>query len=262
MLRGRFLRDLMISDYLQKHLHENPKYQQPGKLNRFEHQVFSQNGEDGMLEEIFRRIGCQQRYFVEFGVGNGTENNTAALLFQSWRGLWLEANANSARAIRKNFSRPLASSQLIFREAFLTRENICSQLERAGVPHEFDLLSIDVDGNDFHFWEALQEYRPRVVVIEYNAIFSPSISWTLPYDPTTVWDRSSWTGSSLQALFELGTRLGYELVGCNFSGVNAFFVRRDLVGDRFLVGPDCELHYEPPRYFLHTRWGHCRRIEM
>jgi hypothetical protein len=262
LLRGRFVRDLMISDYLQKHLYENPKYQQPGKLNRFEHQVFSQYGEDGILEEIFRRIGCGPRYFVEFGVGDGTENNTVALLFQGWRGLWLEGNPRSARAIRSHFPRVLSNSQLLFSETFLTAENIAGHFEKAGVPQEFDLLSIDVDGNDYHLWWALREYRPRVVVIEYNAIFSPNISWTLPYDPATVWDKSSWTGSSLQALFELGASLGYELVGCNFSGVNAFFVRRDLVSDHFLIGEDCRLHYEPARYFLNTRWGHHRRLDL
>jgi hypothetical protein len=263
LLRTRFTRDILISDYIQRNMLDNPKYQHPLRLNRYEQQVFSQNGEDGILAEIFRRIGVASKYFVEFGVGDGTENNTAALIFQDWVGTWLEGDRANVQSIQNSYRRTLANAQLKVFQSFLTQENICDLFSQAEVPHEFDLLSIDIDGNDYYLWRKilLGGYRPRVVVIEYNAIYSADIHWVVPYRADTRWDLTSWTGSSLRALFELGQEMGYELVGCNFSGLNAFFVRRDLVGDQFLIGESCALHYEPARYFLHTRWGHRRRVD-
>ena len=262
LFRLRFLRELMISDYLERHLYQNSKYSDAARLNRSEHQIFSQAGEDGILAEIFHRIGAGSRFFVEFGVGNGRENNSAALLLQNWQGLWLEGNPKFIKSIQTQFRNCLASRQLKLRQTFITAENIVSLFEEAGVPQEFDLLSIDIDGNDYHVWKTLGGYRPRVVVIEYNAIFPPQVAWTMPYRADYQWDESSWTGASLRSLYELGQQLGYELVACSFAGVNAFFVRKDLLGNHFLVGSDCSTHYEPARYFLNTTWGHQRRIEL
>lgn len=215
----------------------------PGHLARFERRVHSQNGEDGILAEIFRRIGTTDRTFVEFGIEDGAQCNTRHLLESGWQGVWIEGDpARAARARTLAGVRPCRVES-----AFLTRDNVAEVFARAGVPAALDLLSIDVDGNDYHLWEALAGYRARVVAIEYNASFLPGTRWVMPYDPAHVWDRSRHAGASLDSLVELGERLGYVLVGCNWTGVNAFFVQRALA-EPFVRPGDVAYHYMSPKY--------------
>jgi hypothetical protein len=252
------LLNIAVDDYLDRHLYRNQRYLEKGRLNRYERQIFSQAGEDGIIGAIFSRIGTSNRYFVEFGVGRGVENNTASLLIEDWRGYWIEANSDWVRDAEKSFKTLLAGDRLRVRHAFVTAENVESLFEQGGVPPEFDLLSVDIDGNDFWVWEAIGNYRPRVVVIEYNAAFGPAVRWAVRYDPAAVWDGTTQQGASLKSLELLGERKGYCLVACSFSGVNAFFVRKDLVGDAFCSPFTSENHYEPPRYHLIRTPGHPR----
>lgn len=128
---------------------------------------------------------------------------------------------------------------------FVTAANICSLFEKYLVPREFDLLSIDVDGNDYWIWRAIEGYSARVVVIEYNSSISPDESKTIPYDPEFRWDGTNYFGASLLALTKLGRVKGYTLVGCDSRGVNAFFLRDDTVGDRFSMRSLAELYSAP-----------------
>ncbi len=128
------------------------------------------------------------------------------------------------------------------------------------VPQEFDLLSIDIDQNTYYAWEALRAYKPRVAVIEYNAALPADLDWKVNYDPRRVWDETQNFGASLKALERLGRGMGYSLVGCDLAGSNAFFVRDDLVGERFAAPFTAENHHEPVRYALLTRRGHRRGI--
>ena len=252
------LLNIMADDYLHKHLHNNPRYSEPGRLPGYERKVFSQGGEDGIIDEIFARIGASNRFFVEFGVGNGLENNTTSLLVKEWSGYWIEANEEWVRDIERYFHALLVAKQLRLRQAFVTAENIESLFEAGEVPKEFDLLCIDIDGNDYWVWQAIDAYAPRVVVIEYNATFSPETRWAMRYDPAAVWNRTSYQGASLKSLETLAERKGYHLVACSFSGVNAFFVRKDLVGNAFCAPFTAENHYEPARYHLLRTAGHPR----
>jgi hypothetical protein len=252
------LTPLAVEDFIQKHLFNNPKYSDPRKLNRYERKSFSQNGEDGIINEIFKRIGTSNRFFVEFGVGNGLENNTVFLLFQDWKGVWIEGNPKQVRFMKTKFASVIATEQLRLQQAFIDSETIESLFKRNEVPAEFDLLTIDIDGNDYWVWQAIKNYSPRVVVIEYNATFGPEAPWVMKYDPSHVWDKSCYFGASLKALEQLGIQKGYRLVGCNFAGVNAFFVREDLLSDAFLAPYTSENHFEPARYYLGASpSGHC-----
>ncbi len=252
---------LLTEDYVEKYLRAGLKYQDPKRITRHEHKVFSQHGEDGILREIFRRIATTSRFFVEFGCGkHGTENNTLALLIGGWRGCWLEWNRVHVKRIAATFRNHVSQGQLSVQAAFLTAENINEIFTGLNVPAEFDLLSIDADGNDYWFWKALKGFSPRVVVIEYNAVFPPYMRWVMKYDPRHRWDGSSHFGASLKSLELLADQKGYRLVGCDFSGSNAFFVREDLVAGRFLSPFTAEIHYEPPRYFLERQQGHPRRF--
>jgi hypothetical protein len=135
-------------------------------------------------------------------------------------------------------------------EAMVDRDNVDDLIRGLALPHNLDLLSIDIDGNDYHVWEAITIIEPRVVVIEYNAKFRLPMWWVMDYDPTHRWDGSDRFGASLESLADLGRRKGYRLVGCNILGANAFFVRSGLAEHAFASPPDTAALYQPARYFL------------
>lgn len=253
---------LAADTYLQEHLYNNPKYKEGDYLNKYEAQSFSQSGEDGIISEIFKRIGTTNKYFVEFGVESGIETNSTNLLFNNWQGLWIDGSKENKQKIEESFSGMISKGTLKICQNFITAENIEQIFNQANVPAKFDLLSIDIDRNDYHVWEAINKYKPRVVIIEYNAIFKPGTEFIVNYDAKAVWDKTSNFGASLESYCKLAEKKGYKLVGCSFSGVNAFFVRADLA-EQFFQGPyTAENFYEPPRYFLVTKMGHPRKIEL
>jgi hypothetical protein len=228
-----------------------PRHADPKRLLRYGFKLYSQNDEDGIIQEVFRRIGTTARTFVEFGVETGVECNTAKLLIEGWRGLWIEAKADNADAIRRRFAPFLQDGRLTLTQDLVTAENIDTLITAGGLAGEIDLVGIDIDYNDYWVWKAMTAVRPRVVVIEYNASLRPPLSLTVPYDPYGSWDGSNFYGASLEALVRLGADKGYRIVGCSIAGVNAFFVRADLCGNRFLEPATAAEHYEPPRHFFH-----------
>lgn len=249
---------IVFEEYLRKELYENDRYADPRKLNRFEYQVFSQHYEDGIIDEIFKRIGTTNRSFVEFGAGDGVENNSVHLLLKDWTGHWMEGSRDHVKSIGRKFRQPISEKKLSIRQAFITAENIEGLLDEMNLPEEFDLLSIDLDGNDYWVWKAIKKYRPRVVIVEYNPLFRPDTKWVMKYNPMHLWDRTTYYGASLKSLELLGDEKGYSLVGCEFSGTNAFFVREGLVDDKFQEPFTAENHYEPTRPYYAKRIGHKR----
>ncbi len=231
-------------------LRNAPRYQAPKNLIRYGDKVYSQNQEDGMIREIFNRIGVTNKLFVEFGVGDGLENNTFALLFDGWKGQWIEADEKSARQIREHLKKTIATGALKVTQAYATKDNINDLISAAIDQEEIDLLSIDIDGNDAYVFNAITCIKPRVVVIEYNAKFTPPILFCVDYDATRAWEVDDFFGASLKFLEVEFRKKGYLLVGCDLTGTNAFFVREDLVGDHFLEPFTAEHHYEPARYHL------------
>lgn len=198
-------------------------------LEQFEQRVFSQNGEDGVLARLFEILGPGSKTCVELGAGDGQQCNTRNLVENSgWKGFCFDAAAQGR-----------------VQQAWIDAENINRLLEEVGVPRRFDLLSIDLDGNDYWVWRALR-YQPRVVVIEYNAGVPATEARTIPYDPRFRWDGTDYFGASLRALERLGRAKGYVLVYCESMGINAFFVARRLV-DRHRL-PELASLYRPPRY--------------
>jgi hypothetical protein len=184
--------------------------------------------------------------FFEFGVEDGRSNNTLNLLLGGWRGYWIDGSAENVAKINVRFRDYIDAGQL---------KAISALIEKLAVPSDIDLLSIDIDGNDYWVWQAIESLSPRVVVIEYNGTFRSTHSVVMKYDSSFVWDKTNYFGASLSALEKLGRTKGYSLVGCNYTGVNAFFVRNDLVGERFLPPFTAETHYEEARY-LRLKAGH------
>ncbi|HEY2413215.1 MAG TPA: hypothetical protein VGI40_13275 [Pirellulaceae bacterium] len=210
-------------------------------LEQHEGRAYSQNGEDGVIAAIFKAIGATNRYFVEFGCEQATMCNTAYLLDQGWQGLLMDDAGVSG------------NPQAVVHKEFITAENINGLFAKYGVPQTFDLLSIDIDGNDYWVWKAI-EYQPRVVVIEYNAHVPPDERRTILYDPHFVWNGTDYFGASLLALKELGEQKGYTLVYCERTGTNAFFVATGALPPSFSPKP-VETIYRPPNYINRgLRW--------
>ena len=158
----------------------------PLALENYGYKVYSQNDEDGIIREIFKRIGTETKEFIEFGVQNGLECNTHFLLHHGWHGLWLEGNADSCKQISNKFRPVIKNGQLKVVKAFITRENIEEFIagnrnahDKSSMP---DLLSIDIDGNDWYVWKAISSIKPRLVCIEYNGKFPPDLNWKQAYD--------------------------------------------------------------------------------
>ena len=235
----------LTSGELERYREERTK----GDRSRLEwsgYKVYSQSDEDGILARIFEIIGTTDRRFVEFGCEAGLENNTRLLLEQGWTGLWMEGNPNYAHSVRSFFAEALASGRIKFRETFVTPDNINTLLGEYGFAGEIDLLSIDIDSNDHHVFEAITAISPRVVCLEHNHSFSPGVEWAMPYDADFRWDQASGTapyGASISSMAALAARKDYVLVGCGLCSANGFYVRSDLVGSNF-TGP-----FTPERLF-------------
>jgi glycosyltransferase involved in cell wall biosynthesis len=191
----------------------------------------SQNGEDGVLAEIFRRIGVTERFFVEFGIESGREGNAVYLAdVAGWRGLFIEADDDHYEALQQKYE---GSESVRTLRSMVTPENVERLFAEAGVPEEPDLLSIDVDGADYWIWAAIEAYRPRVAIVEYNSVLDPGRPLVQPAERGEGWDGTDYYGASLAALRRLATEKGYRLVHVESSAVNAFFVRADLADGRF-----------------------------
>ncbi len=222
-----------------------------------ESQVNSQNGEDGIIHEIFARIGVTNKASVEIGAGDGIENNTAFLASLGWNTVMIDGRFSKGCHLHRSHD---YAPEIRRVGAFVTKESVNSLFHSLSVPSELDLLSIDVDQNSFHIWEGLFDFRPRVVVIEYNSSIPPGVAWIPAYCPDRIWDGTTNFSASLKSLVELGVAKGMSLVACDYLGINAFFVRNDLVTDKFSAPFTAQHHYEPPRYWLATRWCHRRQI--
>lgn len=251
---------IAVASELDRLANQEPRSLDALRLTKFERKVFSQSGEDGILREIYRRIGTTNQYFIEFGVETGLENNTACCLISGWRGLWIEASAASYAKASENYAREIDANRLKIICRAVTPDNVEELFKQGGAPEEPDLLSIDIDGNDIYVWKAITSYRPRVIVVEYNSIFPPPQRWAVVEDPNYGSSMTSHFGASLSSFCDVAADKGYVLVGCSLSGVNAFFVRKDLAHPNQFAAPfSAENHYEPPRYYLIRDWvGHPR----
>lgn len=200
-----------------------------------EYRVFSQSGEDGIIQFLLKHIAIGQNVFVEFGVEDYSEANTRFLLTGcGWSGLVLDGSSEHILKIKQ--SRVYWKYNLKAAQAFVTRDNINGILRDNGIVGEIGLLSIDIDGNDYWVWRAIDVINPVIVIIEYNHRFGKDLAVTIPYDESFVRGQNSkpviYSGASLRALYLLAESKGYSFVGCNSGGINAFFVRKDKKPDQ------------------------------
>lgn len=216
---------------------------------------WSQADEDGIISEIFKRIPLHSKTFVEFGCGDGLQNNSLALISQDWRGGWIDGS-------ELPYKIPAENALVNFQQAWVTTENVLSLFENA-ISDELEkgknlaLLSIDLDGNDYHLLKKILEkgIRPDVIVLEYNARFPIGSEWIMPYNPEHVWLSDDYFGASLTSYSKLAKLFGYRLVACSVQGSNAFFINERHF-DMFLdIETDETKLYQPPLYYLIHQWA-------
>lgn len=191
-------------------------------LLAFRRNVTSEYGEDGIIEQIFEIVGEESRWCVELGALNGTHHSNVWTLIKhkGWNGVLIEADKTYYEKLRAEYADcPHAHTVQAF-VSFEGEYSLDAIFSRTPLPHEFDLLSLDIDGNDYHLWESLSKYMPRVLVIEFNPSIPDSISFVQPRDMDV------FQGSSLRAVVDLSKEKGYELIAVNEG--NAFFVQSAL----------------------------------
>jgi hypothetical protein len=236
------MNQLLLDDFIERSLLLQGRHAATGlaaeieTLSEAEFRVFSQWGEDGIVEWLVNHLDMSDHRFIEFGVESFREANCRFLLqHRNWRGLVMDSSEQNMAALRKE--RLFWMHDLTAKAAFIARENINDLIVTEGFAGPLGILSIDLDGNDYWVWKAINCVNPAIVICEYNPILGDQHALAVPYDAQ--FQRFSahysglYFGCSIAALRHLAEQKGYTFVGTNSNGINAFFVRNDL-GERVL----------------------------
>lgn len=206
------------------------KVKDVSSLSEVEFKIFSQWGQDGIIQYLVTKIDIPRKIFVEFGVGNYTESNTRFLLMNNnWSGLVIDSSRSGIDYIRDEMRWKYDLETVC---ALITKDNINKIIKEYIMERDIGLLSIDIDGNDYWIWKEIDVIKPRIIICEYNSTFGCDHFVTVPYDKnfnrTKKHHSNVFFGASLPALCLLAEEKGYDFVGCNSVGNDAFFVRKDL----------------------------------
>ncbi|MCK4951730.1 MAG: hypothetical protein KAS48_07915, partial [Gammaproteobacteria bacterium] len=185
--------------------------------------VYSQHGEDGVIEALLGKISSVGNYIVEFGAYDGIcmSNSRYWIKEKGWSALLIEADPRFYSKLHDLYKDNRKVETI---KSFVTTENINDLFRNAGVPQDLDILSIDIDSIDYYVWEALTEFCPKIVVIEYNSTMLPDQKYIVEKDKAVEYSGTSREGASILSLYELGKSKGYQLVYAELSGGNLFFV--------------------------------------
>jgi hypothetical protein len=199
-------------------------------LNKHQRQVYSQSGEDGILIKLFETLEIENGWFCEFGAGDGNNiSNTRIFREKGWNGVLIEGDPerfgkmSSTPDIKNNKGIYLIQKYISCEDG----EKIDDLLSDIPIPEDFDLISIDVDGNDLWIWKSMEKYRPKAVIVEYNSHFPVTKSVTVKYDRNHRFESDNYYGANAGALIKLGKEKSYDLVGYTH-GLNLVFVDSNL----------------------------------
>ncbi len=197
-----------------------------------EFKVFSQWGDDGIIQFLVNYLNIEIKTFVEFGVQDYTEANTRFLLLNNnWTGLIMDGSEEYMNQVKKE--EIYWQYELTATPVFITCENINALLKESGFQGELGLLHIDIDGNDYWVWKAITTVSPIIVIVEYNSVLGYDKAWTIPYkadfNRTDGHYSNLYFGASLSALCDLAEEKGYYFIGSNSNGNNAYFIRKDKI---------------------------------
>lgn len=199
-------------------------------LSEVEFKVFSQWGDDGIIQWLIHNLDIPNKTFIEFGVENYRESNTRFLMMNdNWSGMVIDGSALNIKQIVE--SEYFWKYELFAKAAFIDKENINLLLSECKFNEEVGILHIDLDGNDYWIWKEITTIKPILVILEYNSVFGIEKSITIPYEKsfrrTEAHHSNLYFGASLRALHELSMQKGYAFIGCNSAGNNSYFVRKD-----------------------------------
>ncbi len=216
--------------------HQNENRASVNKLADVEFQVFSQWGDDGIIQYLTSKLEIENKVFVEFGVETYHESNTRFLLMKdNWSGLVIDGSDDNINTIKKQDIFWRHSIEAI--SSFITTENINSLITSAGITGEIGILSVDIDGNDYWVTKVIDSVNPVILINEYNSAFGDERELSVPYDPAFVRSKAHhsnlYYGVSLPAIVALANEKGYHFIGCNQNGNNAYFIRKDKLGNLF-----------------------------
>lgn len=202
-------------------------------IHEAEFKVFSQFGDDGIIQYLINNVDIEHKRFIEFGVEDYTESNTRFLLINNnWSGLVIDGSKRNIDYIKKD--QICWKYDLTAVHHFIDKENINRIISDNIASRNLGILSIDIDGNDYWIWECINVVDPVIVIMEYNSVFGSKHAVTIPYDPAFNRTRAHYSnlywGCSLKALCLLAESKGYEFVGSNSAGCNAYFIRKDKLG--------------------------------
>lgn len=252
----------LLSKLLIQQIYQKKKFQDKRALVNFGFKVFSQQDEDGIIEEIFNRIGIKNKKFIELGVEDGIECNTTYLLYKGWSGFWVEGNRLYENNIYRNFSKFIKDNQLRVLFEKINPTNVKNKLSKLLLDQEIDLISIDIGTHTYHVLKSLDFLNSRLIIAEYNPKFGPTLNWISEYESESFWDGTDYYGASLKAFEILMYEKGYKLVCCNITGVNAFFVRNDLINDKFENIFSSDYHFNEDNIFLKKAFDKSHKIRI
>ena len=222
-------------------------WQPPIDLTVLDKGIYSQGCEEGMVERVFELVPPRRKFCVELGASDGLRNSNTAKLVRhaGWSGVMIEGSDYRFGKLRDHY-RDAANVRLVHQ--IVQPGAVERVFAEAGVPEDLDLLSIDIDGNDYWVWRAIERYRPQLLVIEYNPYYAPPQRWVMRFNPDHAWDGSTYYGASLESLVALGKQKGYELICCDRQGNNAFFVEASLYPRFELESNAPQVLYRPAMY--------------
>lgn len=251
------LKDLVLYQHT-----KSLQFRHPNPLNRYGRKCFSQADEDGITLEILRRINkTADGVYAEFGVGDGTENNTLILAALGWKGFWV-GNETLKFDVDEQ-----ATRNFRYVKDWVTLENIVALTEHGMAEigaTALDVVSLDLDGNDIYLVERLLAggIKPKLFIVEYNAKFPPPVKFAIAYDPAHAWQGNDYFGASLASFAELFDEFGYRLICCNSqTGCNAFFVESAYSEYFSDVPADINDIYVEPRYWVYNKYGHAGSLK-
>lgn len=220
---------LLLNAKVLRKLNQDNTEQILNDITKAEYKVFSQYGDDGIIQFLVDYLDIINKTFVEFGVENYLEANTRYLLIENnWKGLIIDGSKKNIDFVKQDNIH--WRQDLTALSNFVTKENINTLLASNGFQGEIGLLHVDIDGNDYWVWNAINVVDPIILILEYNSLFGDDNTWTIPYAPNFVRTNAHYSnlyyGTSLSSLVILSEKRDYIFIGCNSAGNNAFFVKK------------------------------------
>jgi hypothetical protein len=220
----------MLAGSILSKMNSSKKEEFISNIQLAEFKVFSQWGDDGIIDFLVDYLEINNKTFIEFGVENYREANTRFLLLQrNWKGLIFDGSEKNIEYVKND--EIYWKYDLTAHSAFITKDNINQLISEKEFGGEIGLLHIDIDGNDYWVWDAINTIDPIIVIVEYNSVFGPNNAWTIPYHEDFSRAKYHYSnlyfGTSLLSLCDLAAKKNYIFIGCNSNGNNAYFIKKE-----------------------------------